>query len=317
MQVRKLFSRVKSSRRVTSRVRRRLSRIESLENRRVLASFVVSTGVDAVNGACGASVCTLRDAVLAANASPGPDEITFAPSVTGTINLTAANGELLISDPVTITGPGAGTLTVRATTSAVNEFRLFDISSAAGDVSIAGLTLTGGRVENDFGGAIRFQSSGTLTIADSVISGNVAESGGAIYSEYDGTVRIVGSTIEDNEAVLGGGGAIQVIESPIVIEDSTFNNNQSYGSGGAISSFSAGPITISGSTLTNNRVTELGFNGGAIDSGDGDVTINNSIISGNSTAGGDGGGLYSISGEVSITASTLDDNTALYNGGAI
>ena len=48
---------------------------------------------------------SLRQAVLDANANPGPDEIVFADGLTGTITLTS--GQISITDDLTITGPGA------------------------------------------------------------------------------------------------------------------------------------------------------------------------------------------------------------------
>ena len=47
-----------------------------------------------------------------ANADPGSNTITFDPAVTGTITLTS--GQIQIAGPMTIVGPGAGTLTVDA-----------------------------------------------------------------------------------------------------------------------------------------------------------------------------------------------------------
>jgi CSLREA domain-containing protein len=40
-------------------------------------TFVVTTTADGDHGACTASLCTLRDAVIAANANPGADIITL------------------------------------------------------------------------------------------------------------------------------------------------------------------------------------------------------------------------------------------------
>ncbi len=263
------------------------------------------------------SACTLRDAINAANASPVADQITFAPSVTGTITLSPTQGQLSISDSVSIIGPGAAILTVQAGATPANEFRIFNVGVGSGDIAIEGLTLTGGRITADSGGAIRYQSGGTLTIRDSVISGNVAGTGGAIFAEYESTIDIARTTLTNNQAVFGNGGAVHSIEASVVVAESLFDNNQSSGSGGAISAFSGGSITIVNSTLTNNRNTSLGYNGGAIDSGDGDITISGSTISGNSNVGGDGGAIYSISGAVTISSSTLDGNIARYNGGAI
>lgn len=291
--------------------------METLEDRRVLASFTVVTGGDAGSGSCTAAACTLRDAVIAANALTGPDQINFASNVTGTITLTPARGELAITDAVSINGPGAGNLTVRAGTSTSNQFRILDVAFTAGDVTVEGLTLSGGRVTDEAGGAIRFQSPGTLTIRDSVVTGNRANNGGAIYSEYDGTIRVEGSSFTDNQSVYAAGGAIHTIEADVVIQDSSFNNNRSYGSGGAVSIFSAGELTITDSQFTNNRSIEDGYNGGAIDSGDGAITISGSTLSGNTAEGGDGGAIYSIGGPVTISNSSFDGNIARYNGGAI
>ncbi len=204
--------------------------LEALEDRRVLASFAVITAGDAGNGTCNATACTLRDAVETANATTGADDISFASAITGTITLTPTNGELLITDPLTITGPGSGVLTVRAGASASNEFRVIDISDSAGDVSIEGLTLTNGRVPLEPGGAIRFQSDGTLSIRSSVITGNTANNGGGIYSEFDGTVEVTSSSISGNTATYGPGGGIQNLDGNTTVTSSVVSNNRSYNS---------------------------------------------------------------------------------------
>ncbi|HEY0369187.1 MAG TPA: hypothetical protein VGC85_06295, partial [Chthoniobacterales bacterium] len=61
-----------------------------------------------------------------ADATPG-DTITFAASVTGAITLTTA--ELVIDKDLTISGPGAGVLTVqRSSVSGTPRFRVFRIA---------------------------------------------------------------------------------------------------------------------------------------------------------------------------------------------
>ena len=69
----------------------------------VAATFTVTN-----NNNTGAG--SLRDAVAQSNTSPGPDTIDFA--VTGTIVLTT--GQMNINGPLTIVGPGAGSLTIDA-----------------------------------------------------------------------------------------------------------------------------------------------------------------------------------------------------------
>ena len=75
------------------------------------ATFEVTTNADSSVGSCGA-VCSLRDAIEAANANSEADTITFASGVTGTITL--AGSQLSIDSPydLTIAGPGAGALAV-------------------------------------------------------------------------------------------------------------------------------------------------------------------------------------------------------------
>ena len=76
---------------------------ETLENRCMLTTFTVLNLADS-----GAD--SLRSAILAAEANPGPDVIDFAPAAQGTIALTS--GQLDITDSLTVNGPGANALTV-------------------------------------------------------------------------------------------------------------------------------------------------------------------------------------------------------------
>src|SRR5688500_6494924 len=55
---------------------------------------------------------SLRDAVAQANTTPTADNIVFQSNVTGQITLTT--GQLSITEPVSILGPGADVLTVSA-----------------------------------------------------------------------------------------------------------------------------------------------------------------------------------------------------------
>ncbi|HEX6834895.1 MAG TPA: hypothetical protein VF132_15255 [Rudaea sp.] len=91
---------------------------------------------------------SLRQAIADANGSAGPDTIVFQSGLTGTITLTS--GQLAISDSVDIQGPGAAVLSV----SGNNASRVFYLYSSATvlDVSISGLTITGGSA--DIGGGI-------------------------------------------------------------------------------------------------------------------------------------------------------------------
>src|SRR5512134_1569616 len=105
-------------------------RLEALEDRTVLSTFMVENLADSGIG-------SLRQAVLDANALRGADAIVFAEGLQGTIALTG--GQLSITDSLTIDGPGAALLAV----SGNHQSRVFDISGEAA-VVIEDLTITGG-----------------------------------------------------------------------------------------------------------------------------------------------------------------------------
>src|SRR5262245_6274161 len=122
--------------------------LEPLEDRTVPAPVTVGNLNDFVNGNTtnianlvanpGPDGISLREAMTAANKTAGSDTITFQAGLSGTITL--INGELpTISSPVTITGPGAGVLTI----SGNNVSRIFHLPAGI-TVSISGLTLTKG-----------------------------------------------------------------------------------------------------------------------------------------------------------------------------
>ncbi len=313
MRLRKLLSRSEATRRKTKRRRRAL--VESLERRNLLATFTVVTGGDAGNGVCSAGQCTLRDAITAANATAGEDTIQFSPAVTNPIVLDAARGELSITQPLQIFGSSTSNTVVSAD-AAVTPFRVFDMTASATNVTIEGLTITGGRAPDDPGGAIQFQSEGVLTIRDSVITGNTAANGGGIYSLYAGSVVISDSTISGNTALYGAGGGVQVVDGDITVSASLVDGNIALDSGGGLFAQHGGDITVTDSQISNNRTTYSGYNGGGINSGDGNLTITGSTITGN-TAEGDGGGIYNYGGAVSISGSNISDNVAAYAGGGI
>jgi hypothetical protein len=97
--------RCNGKRRAPLRTRRRRSfrpAIDPLEARNLLATFTVTNLDDSGGG-------SLREAITDANANAGADSIRFARGVEGTISLTQ---QLVITDDVTIYGPGADKLTV-------------------------------------------------------------------------------------------------------------------------------------------------------------------------------------------------------------
>jgi hypothetical protein len=253
-------------------------------------------------------VGTLRSAIENANNSSGPQSITFA--VSGSIVLT--QGQLLITDTVSITGPGADQLSISGGgSSRVIEARgsvdfygcvAYDFYGACirygyapgpeVDVSISGVTITGG-YSGGSGSGVKAYDVG-LSLADVVLSNNVTTgSGGGLYFTDNGDaandLTISGSEISGNTAS-GDGGALYADSQSgdITIVDSEFSNNTSGRQGGAI---------------------------GVNDFGEGAVMrIERTMISGNEARRGGGVSLYNIGGNVSIIDVELLDNVA--NNGA-
>jgi parallel beta-helix repeat protein/predicted outer membrane repeat protein len=266
-----------------------------------------------VNNLSGTSVvgqCTLRDALLAAKtdaivqgcaAGAGADTINF--SVTGTIPLAT---RLVIDSTVTVSGPGAASLTLAPSSTNSALYIGNDVP-----VTISGITILGNGTGTGQGAGIYHYGVGTLTVQNSVFSGNVSTSdGGAIYN-YSGALVIQSSTFSSNRAVRGG--AIFMYSGALTIQSSTFSGNVATGDGGAIYLYSSGALTMTDSTLSGNQAQ----NGGAIYLYRAAAsTITNSTISGNS-ASNRGGGIYLYGQTLTINNSTLTGNTASSSGGGI
>ncbi len=215
---------------------------------------------------------SLREAIGLANGNVGTsDTITFAPTLVGSIHLSPWLGQLQITDSVTITGNGALDTIIDAKQQG---FRVIDVIGDATDVTISGVTITGGKTTGN-GGGINFLSSGHLTLSNSTLSGNQASlSGGGIYNI--GRATITNSTLSGNQASSGGG---IVNGGSATITNSTLSGNQASSLGGGIGN--SGTATISNSTLSGNQAVD----GGGIFNLD-TAILKNTIVVG-SVSGGD------------------------------
>ena len=299
---------------------------EPLEERRLL-TITVDTLVDEADGSIIDGDVSLRDAI--ALAPPG-ETIDF--SVAGTILLEL--GELAISKDLLIDGPGADLLTIDAgdggdaTPATGDGFRIFNVNDFTAathvDVTIQGLTLTGGDVAGP-GGAIR--SEERLTVLDTVITGNAATGsfgsrigdGAGIYARTrsGGATLISGNTITYNLATDDGGGISAYTSSggTLMIDGNTISSNQSH-VGGAFHGVGYG-TTISGNVMDDNRA-QFG-RGGGIYFYRGGVTITGNALNRNYAS--DGGGIYTAlyadGQHTEISQNTLTENYVLADGGGI
>jgi CSLREA domain-containing protein len=255
------------------------------------ATLTVTTNTDGTHGSCTVSVCSLRDAIGAANAAFEEDTIRVPAG-----HYTLGEGELVLTNShrVTLEGAGARTTTIDAN----GDSRVLEVSEPA-VVSIADLTLTGGapteelpgpegEEEYGFGGAIL--SLGDLTLDRSVISDSIAEDGGAIFAA--GSLDVEASLLSGNRAIHQGG-AIEV-EGIAVFRDSTLTGNEG-NSSLALSTMNRGGGETGGA-LVNYGSTEL----------IGSTVAGNALDSG---ASGEGAGITIAAGGVTASDSIVAENT--------
>ncbi len=299
---------------------------------RAATTFTVNTTSDQIDSdGCVSSgtTCSLRDAVIAADAAGGGTIVLPSGTNTRTIASTGGDdpttGDLDIDNgaSVSITGAGAGQTIIDA-----NQIdRAFAVQEAA-TLDVDGVTIENGAASensSDAGDGGAIYSDGTLSVSDSTITASSGERGGAIYTDGDaGSTTITDSTLSedfsgDDE---GEGGAIDLGGGTLAITGSTFASDSSYDDGGAIYA-DAGAVTISGSTFSGDSA---GF-GGAILADESPVTIDTSTFSGDTANNDDGndtgaGGAILQSGDVdaggvTITSSVFSGDSAGQYGGAI
>ncbi len=308
------------------------------------ASFTVTTTSDSSDGSCTASLCSLRDAIEAADSAGGSSTITLP---AGSYKLTIptsgtpfdpTTGDLDI-DPgvnVTITGAGAGSTTVDAN----NVDRAFTVQSGAG-LSLADLTIANGQPQtdtgigcgicgggiwnqgalalshvtitssngNDAGGAIYSRAGTTLSVTDSTFTMDSADLGGAILTSADPT-DISGSTFASNVA-FSQGGALQTQTGAVSIDSSIFSGNVSGQSAGAIEELSDSSMTVNDSSFVDNSSTSVA---GAIDDVDAPTTsLTNSRFVGNSAYSSGALDVLSAGGQITLNGDEFDDNRATGN----
>ncbi|MEL7472133.1 MAG: right-handed parallel beta-helix repeat-containing protein [Planctomycetota bacterium] len=328
--------------------------LEQLEERRLLATFLVTNAGDDGSG-------SLRDALAQANADAAADIIEFDPSLDGsTITLTR---ELFFVHDTTISGLGRPNLTIsgdRAT-------RVFSNGDGA-TVVIEGLSIMngvafgsggGGAVLNsvgmmtlrdvsilqnssDFGGGVRNRAtmviedadiivnnasrrgggidneSGSLTIRDSTISANEANGvsgiGGGIYN--DAVLDLTNVDFFFNKAGFSGGGVYHNINSELTVSGGEITSNSAVFGGGGL--YALSDAELDGVLVTDNEVTGADSIGGGILMSASRLTLSNSMVVDNKAIGMGtprGGGVYLVGGGAQITESQFTGNTAFEGAG--
>jgi CSLREA domain-containing protein len=236
------------------------------------ASFLVTRTDDPTPGACVVGDCSLREAVVAANASPG--SVITIPAGTYTLTIPGNDdastnpriGDVDILAAMTLNGAGSSVTIVQSvgSTPGGGNDRIFDVS---GDpVRISGMTIRNGyldpAVHSSTGGCIR--NGGVLTLDFVVVTGCVTRgSGGGIASYH--LLNINNSTIIGNRVesltggiVTGGGvaGGVSVSPNTVNISGSLIANNTAASGDGSVSlAYGAGFANVATMNISYSQIS--------------------------------------------------------------
>jgi hypothetical protein len=276
-------------------------------------TFTVTRGNDPTPTACDRGDCSLREAVLAANARQGTDTIGFAKDLSGT-TIQLALGDLPIRGKLTVAGPGAKKLTV----SGNHLSRVFHMTG--GRIAIEGLRIRDGHETATPTGP---HCPGS-TAPNFTLGGGILQDAGRLSVEH---VKMSNNVVEGPTGIIGGG-AIAIIDGHLSITHSRVTQNSSLGanisSGGGVFSC-GGPVAIKASSIHDSEVTShaIAEGGGVAVQGDRArdelvLTMKKSSVSTNHVSSeviSDGGGVSVINRPAKIEQSTISDNRGTVTGG--
>ncbi len=265
---------------------------------------------------------SLREAVLASNNSGGSNVINLA---AGTYTLTGAS--LAVQTGTTLLGAGsANTIIQGGATPGSGSDKIFAFNPIGSLKNGFGVSLTGVTLRYSQNGAFDFDAGpdfgGSLVLSDVVIDQNstTARSGGGAAFYDGGEVTIFNSSItnntansDGNEAVVGGGLAFGSVPSAangsISLTNVTISGNTAASHGGGLASLTI-PLGLHSSTITNNRNQNSGYGGGIY----GSLALDQATLVTNNTAAGPGGG---VAGWGTIAGVTISNNAAALAGGGL
>jgi hypothetical protein len=288
------------------------------------ATVTVSTSVDEVNGNTtsianliatpGGAGISLREAIIAANNTPGADTITLP---AGTYQLTRAgddstcvNGDLDINGSLTLTGADSGTTFIQG-------------ANASGSFGI-GDKVIGINQDGTFTNLTVFISGVTIRYAHNanLISPSFSYTGGGVDIFLTGVgnnITFSNCVIADNENVNAYGGGVNV--------DS---GNSGLPGDPAVNTVNRGTVSFINCTITNNRTlsTVNTASGGGINlfADIHNVILTNCVIANNwastntGSSTGPGGGLYirhTYGGTVTVANCNITNNVSGANGGGV
>src|SRR5262245_12228806 len=273
------------------------------------------------NVSCAAGASGLIAAISAANAAGG-GTISLAKGCTyqlsgvdNTDPMTGDNALPVVTTTISISGKDT-------TLAGDGSARIFRVDAPNGNLTLNGLTLTGGF--NTFGGGAIFNNEATLTLNSSVVTENAAPAGGGIASGTNkpgpiGTTTLNNSQVTDNLAFAAGGGGIINHAGTLTLNSSVVSGNTG-ASGGGIASGKGNPdageilIVLNKSKVIGNTASGGADGGGGGIANGGTLVSNNSEIVGNTAPGGAGAGLLNHGDSATLNKTVVSGNTAPNDG---
>jgi hypothetical protein len=220
---------------------------------------------------------------------------------------------LWVTSDVEIIGPGVDVLTIDANGS--SQVFAVNNNNATPDVTIRGLTISGGNLNGTFEGS-GIYSYENLTLDGVVVTGNVGgRSGGGLFQGGSGNLTILNSTFDNNSALWGGGAVVQTTGS-ISINGSTFSNNDAVTAVGVGGSGGGGGLYLkSNSSGTPAQISNSTFSGNVAQDSTGAMTLVNAyaVLTNNTIAFNDAaattGGILRVSGGLTLHNTIVAKNT--------
>ena len=274
------------------------------------AIFLVTKTDDTNDGACDAD-CSLREAVRAANASAGLDTILLPAGLytltrTGA-DATAVNGDLDISDAVSIQGVDAVSTTITGAAGWAD--RIFDLTTAS--VELSGLAISGGNASSGSGGGIRSTTS-DLILSNVIVSQNQATYNGAGIYLSGGSLSAQDSAIVNNAGAgaSSAGGGLYNSGAAVSLTNVTLSGNSSLADGGGIRNRDGGTLSLANVTISSNSISSGDGGGLSLSTTTGAVTLRNTLIAGNTdNAGTFRPDCYAATGLISLGYNLIGDST--------
>jgi len=256
--------------------------------------------------------CSLRDAVIAANADLDADTITFDPSLSGTIVLGSSLEPLTGS--LTVAGPGADVLTIegsRAASGFLESPLLFNSPYAADfSLEVSGLHLNGMDapfISGSVGAITTF--TGDLTVRDVTVSDSASQtSNGSVLLGGPISAGVLGAPGLAGEALIKSA----KFERVRVTNNSALGGaNDSIGNSSTIFAL-AYNIDLIDSTVTGNSAESLG----APLLWGKNVNVSGTTVTDN-TSTGEFAGLLMVAQSCSVSGSVIDHNQADMTAGLV